>query len=81
VVSELKAVEPGGTPPADREHRDADRVGLWIGASIVIMVLALMALVVVRYAAGSAATVGGVLVGMAGVLGALPSIIRALRGR
>jgi hypothetical protein len=58
-----------------------DRLVVWVGALVVLAVLALAGYVVTRLASAQPGLAVGVLAALATVLTALPPIIKALRGR
>ena len=58
-----------------------DRLMVWVGAAVVLVVVALTGYVVATLAPARPAVAAGVLTAVAAVLAVIPSIIRALRGR
>lgn len=58
-----------------------DRFVVWVGALVVLAVVALAGYVVTRLASTQPGIAVGVLAALATVLAALPPIIKALRGR
>jgi hypothetical protein len=58
-----------------------ERLIIWVGAVVVLAVVALTGYVVTRLAAAQPAVAAGVLTAVAAVLAVIPAIIRSLRGR
>jgi len=57
-----------------------DRLVVWVGAVVVLAIVALAAYVVTRLSSGQPAVAAGVLTAVAAMLAAVPAIIKALRG-
>lgn len=57
-----------------------DRLVVWVGAVVVLAIVALAAYVVTRLSPGQPAVAAGVLTAVAAMLAAVPAIIKALRG-
>lgn len=74
----------GASGSAKREATSVvqnDRLIIWVGAVVVLAVVALTGYVVTRLAAAQPAVAAGVLTAVAAVLAVIPAIIRSLRGR
>ncbi|KAB2339772.1 hypothetical protein [Actinomadura rudentiformis] len=58
-----------------------DPLALWVGAVVVLVVVALAAFVIFWLGPNEPEVIAGVLVALGALLGAVPPIIKALRGR
>jgi small-conductance mechanosensitive channel len=70
-----------GSAKRRRRGVQNDRLVVWVGALVVLAVIALAGYVVTRLASSQPGIAAGVLTALAAVLAALPPIIKALRGR